>query len=168
MQHRFQQLASTVLPLHYLRENNTQENSINIAKNKLLSLSQIYADETQNNKTAKTATTTPICLSLRNNAACCIRLRYLRYLRENKHIRELYQSVNMLNNLSEPHIQPILIQPSSRALTQGFSKKPVAKCLHTEYRNVASPIFIIQVSPLCRLSQCHIARASFLQYSCRS
>ena len=30
MQHRFQQLASTVLPLHYLRENNTQEYSINL------------------------------------------------------------------------------------------------------------------------------------------
>ena len=28
-------------------------------------------------------TINPICLSLRNNAACCIRLRHLRYLREN-------------------------------------------------------------------------------------
>ena len=43
-------------------------------------ISQIYADKTQNNKTALIS---PICLSLRNNAACCIRLRHLRYLREN-------------------------------------------------------------------------------------
>ena len=39
-------------------------------------LPQIYADEPQN-------TTITNCLSLRNNAACCIPLRYLRYLREN-------------------------------------------------------------------------------------
>ena len=44
------------------------------------------ADKTQNNKTALTS---PICLSLRNNAACCIPLRDLRYLRENIHIRVL-------------------------------------------------------------------------------
>ena len=37
---------------------------------------------------------TPICLSLRNNAACCIRLRDLRYLRENIHMRVLNQSAN--------------------------------------------------------------------------
>ena len=40
----------------------------------------IIADKPQNNKTALTS---PNCLSLRYNAACCIPLRYLRYLREN-------------------------------------------------------------------------------------
>ena len=40
----------------------------------------IYADKTQNRKTTLTIST---CLCLRNNAACCIRLRNLRYLREN-------------------------------------------------------------------------------------
>ena len=46
-------------------------------------ISQIYADKQQNHKTQTT------CLSLRDNAACCIRLRYLRYLRENIHARVL-------------------------------------------------------------------------------
>src|SRR5574344_1574741 len=45
-------------------------------------ISQIYADKTQNNKTALTS---PVCLSLRYNAACCIPLRDLRNLRENIH-----------------------------------------------------------------------------------
>ena len=39
-------------------------------------------------------TTNPTCLSLRNNAACCIPLRDLRYLRENIHMRVLNQSAN--------------------------------------------------------------------------
>ena len=42
-----------------------------------------YADKTQNHNNI------PICLSLRDNAACCIPLRNLRYLRENIHIRVL-------------------------------------------------------------------------------
>ena len=41
------------------------------------------ADKTQNNKTSTTTLPTQNCLSLRYNAACCIPLRYLRYLREN-------------------------------------------------------------------------------------
>ena len=45
-----------------------------------------YADKPQNNKTALTS---PICLSLRDNAACCIPLRNLRNLRENIHVRVL-------------------------------------------------------------------------------
>src|SRR5574344_2065595 len=49
-------------------------------------ISQIYADKPQNNKIALTS---PICLSLRNNAACCIPLRDLRHLRENIHMRVL-------------------------------------------------------------------------------
>ena len=58
------------------------------------STQSIYTDETpvspadlrrQNPKqqNRNNLTTNPICLSLRNNAACCIRLRHLRYLREN-------------------------------------------------------------------------------------
>ena len=43
-------------------------------------IAQIIADESQNNKIALP---TPTSLSLRYNAACCIRLRNLRYLREN-------------------------------------------------------------------------------------
>ena len=66
--------------LRNLRENNTEEDSINIPRRNPKCLSLIYADKTQNNKTALTS---PICLSLRNNAACCIRLRHLRHLREN-------------------------------------------------------------------------------------
>ena len=45
-----------------------------------------YADKTQNHNNITN------CLSLRNNAACCIPLRHLRYLRENIHIRVLNQS----------------------------------------------------------------------------
>ncbi len=66
--------------LRCLRENNTEEDSINIPRRNPKCLSLIYADKTQNNKTALTS---PICLSLRYNAACCIPLRHLRYLREN-------------------------------------------------------------------------------------
>ena len=51
-------------------------------------ISQIYADKQQNNNTQTT------CLSLRDNAACCIRLRDLRNLRENIHMRVLNQSAN--------------------------------------------------------------------------
>ena len=49
-------------------------------------ISLIYADKPQNH------TNLTNCLSLRNNAACCIPLRDLRYLRENIHIRVLNQS----------------------------------------------------------------------------
>ena len=42
-----------------------------------------YADKTQNHNNITN------CLSLRNNAACCIPLRNLRYLRENIHTRVL-------------------------------------------------------------------------------
>ena len=69
--------------LRHLRENNTEEDSIYIAQTKPQCLPQItliIADKPQNNKTALTS---PNCLSLRYNAACCIPLRDLRYLREN-------------------------------------------------------------------------------------
>ncbi len=55
------------------------------------------ADLRRQNTNSKTTITaiisqpSPTCLSLRNNAACCIPLRHLRYLRENKHIRVLKQ-----------------------------------------------------------------------------
>ena len=48
------------------------------------------ADEPQNQDyKIATITRTTNCLSLRDNAACCIPLRNLRYLRENNHIRVL-------------------------------------------------------------------------------
>ena len=54
------------------------------------------ADETQNNKTQNETNSktiqTSTCLSLRNNTACCIPLRDLRHLRENKYARVLHQS----------------------------------------------------------------------------
>ncbi len=67
----------------------TREYSINPHKRNPRSLPQIIADKTQNNNNYKNnykrmnLTTNPACLSLRNNAACCIPLRDLRYLREN-------------------------------------------------------------------------------------
>ena len=55
-------------------------------------ISQIYADKTTKPQNSINLTTSPTCLSLRNNAACCIRLRHLRDLRENIHARGLYLS----------------------------------------------------------------------------
>ena len=55
------------------------------------------ADLRRQNTNSKTTITaiisqpSPTCLSLRNNAACCIPLRNLRYLRENNHARVLKQ-----------------------------------------------------------------------------
>ena len=50
------------------------------------------ADKPQNQDyKIATITRTTTCLSLRDNAACCIPLRNQRYLRENIHIRGLYQ-----------------------------------------------------------------------------
>ena len=65
-------------------------------------ISQIYADETQK---PKTTLTSPICLSLRDNAACCIPLRHLRYLRENIH-------PNLLNlyTQTKPQCLPLISQ----------------------------------------------------------
>ena len=59
-----------------------------------------YADETQNNKTSTTTLPTQNCLSLRYNAACCVPLRDLRYLRENIHIRVLNLSAQRNPNVS--------------------------------------------------------------------
>ena len=72
--------------LRYLRENNTQEYSINIHRRNP-SISRRFTQTKP-----KTTLISPNCLSLRNNAACCIPLRDLRYLRENIHIRVLNQS----------------------------------------------------------------------------
>ncbi len=69
--------------LRYLRENIHMRVLNQTTQKKpqyLPQISQIYADEPRNHKTTLTS---PNCLSLRNNAACCIPLRNLRYLREN-------------------------------------------------------------------------------------
>ena len=49
--------------------------------------------------------TSPNCLSLRDNAACCIPLRHLRYLRENIH-------PNLLNQYTQkkPQYLPLISQ----------------------------------------------------------
>ncbi len=50
-------------------------------------------------------TTNPICLSLRNNAACCIPLRHLRNLRENNTQEDsIYQRENKQHFICETHI----------------------------------------------------------------
>ena len=61
----------------------TQEYSIETPKSP--------ADPADNRRQTPNPKTTrfPICLSLRNNTACCIPLRHLRNLRENKHVRAL-------------------------------------------------------------------------------
>ena len=52
-------------------------------------ISLIIADKQQNRNNHNNI---PICLSLRDNAACCVPLRDLRNLRENIHARVLNQS----------------------------------------------------------------------------
>ena len=50
-------------------------------------------------------TTNPICLSLRYNAACCIRLRPLRHLRENNtQADSICQRENKQHIICETHI----------------------------------------------------------------
>ena len=77
--------AFSLRPLRYLRENNTQEYSINLHKETPMSLADHADNRRQNPKTQNrnNHNNIPICLSLRDNAACCIPLRNLRYLREN-------------------------------------------------------------------------------------
>ena len=65
--------------LRNLRENNTQEDSINPHRGSP-NVSRRFRRFTQ---TKPITTLTTNCLSLRYNAACCIPLRDLRYLREN-------------------------------------------------------------------------------------
>ena len=92
--------AACCIPLRHLR--NLRENKhasvLNQSTQKkpqcLPLISQIYADKQQNRKTS------PNCLSLRNNAACCIPLRHLRYLRENTHPNLLNQSTQKKTPMS--------------------------------------------------------------------
>ena len=69
--------------LRYLRENNTQEYSINLHRRNpnVSRWSRRFTQTNNKQQNNKTALTSPTCLSLRNNAACCIPLRHLRYLR---------------------------------------------------------------------------------------
>ncbi len=73
------QLAAFLCVICAICERITRKSTQSIRTNEtpmsLPLISQIYAD--------KPKTTSPNCLSLRNNAACCIPLRDLRYLREN-------------------------------------------------------------------------------------
>src|SRR5574344_1346811 len=83
--------------LRHLRENSHVRVLNLLAQIKLQKSPADLADLRRQNTNSKTTITaiisqpSPTCLSLRNNAACCIRLRNLRYLRENKHIRVLKQ-----------------------------------------------------------------------------
>src|SRR5574344_1160155 len=65
-------------------------------------ISLIYADKPQNNKTALTS---PVCLSLRYNAACCIPLRDLRNLRENN-----TQAYSIYITQTKPQCLPLISQ----------------------------------------------------------
>ena len=69
--------------LRNLRENNHVRVLKQSTQTKPQCLPLIIADKPPNPKTTKQPKPQTICLSLRNNTACCIRLRDLRYLREN-------------------------------------------------------------------------------------
>ena len=81
--------------LRNLRENIHMRVLNLLAQIKLQKSPADLADLRRQNTNSKTTITaiisqpSPICLSLRNNAACCIPLRNLRNLRENKHARVL-------------------------------------------------------------------------------
>ena len=75
-------------------------------------ISQIYADETQNNINLTT------CLSLRDNAACCIPLRDLRYLRENIHMRVLNLSAQRNPSVSRRSRRFTQTKPKTTLTTQ--------------------------------------------------
>ena len=83
--------AACCIPLRHLRNlrENIHPNLLNQSTQKkpqcLPQISLIYADKPQNHNNLTN------CLSLRNNAACCIPLRDLRYLRENTHPNLLNQ-----------------------------------------------------------------------------
>ena len=80
------------IPLCHLRNlrENTHPNLLNLyCSNETPEVSRRSRWFTQTNH--KTALTSPICLSLRDNAACCIPLRDLRNLRENTHPNLLNQ-----------------------------------------------------------------------------
>ena len=72
--------------LRYLREN-IHIRVLNLSAQRNPNVSRRSRRFTQTNH--KTTLTSPNCLSLRYNAACCIPLRDLRYLRENIHISVL-------------------------------------------------------------------------------
>ena len=92
---------------------------------RLPQISLIHADKTQNNKTALTS---PICLSLRNNAACCIPLRHLRYLRENMH-------PNLLNLYTQTKPQclpqiPQIYADETQNNNNHYLRENAACCIH--------------------------------------
>ena len=102
--------AACCIPLRnqrYLRENNHMRVLNLLAQRKpqyLPQISQIITKKPQNDTNSKT-TQTSTCLSLRNNAACCIPLRDLRNLRENNHARVLNQSTQ-----TKPQCLPLISQ----------------------------------------------------------
>ena len=94
--------------LRYLRENTharVLNQSTQTKPQYLPQISQIYADKTPKQQNHIKLTTNPICLSLRDNAACCIPLRNLRDLRENIHPNLLNQYTQM-----KPQYLPLISQ----------------------------------------------------------
>jgi hypothetical protein len=78
----------------------TQEYSIYIAQMKTQKSPADLADLRRQNPKQQNSLTSRNCLSLRYNAACCIPLRHLRYLRENIHMRVLNVSAQGNPNVS--------------------------------------------------------------------
>ena len=106
------------------------------------------ADEPQNqdNKIA-TITRTTTCLSLRDNAACCIPLRNQRYLRENIHMRVL----NLLAQ-RKPQCLPLISQMTQmnpkRQNNNNHKTKLATNCLSLR-NNAACCIPLCVISAIC-------------------
>ena len=65
-----------------------------------------------------------ICLSLRNNTACCIPLRHLRNLRENKHVRALNRNPKVSRRFTQTKPQP----PKTHQLQPVFLCEIIQPC----------------------------------------
>ena len=132
---------------------------------------------TTNNKT----TLTTICLSLRYNAACCIPLRDLRYLRENIHpnLLNLYcsnetpvspadladlrrQTTKHQNNKTSNHNN----HTNSLARAHSISIKQVSKCRISDIQSLNLGLSVLKVSVKCRsfIIHRHIITAGIATY----
>ncbi len=120
----------------------THKSTLSIRTNKTQCFPQISQITQINPKTTPTTN----CLCLRDNAACCIPLHYLR--ETGSLCCWPFVCVN-LRNLRE--IRPF----PPRARTQGFQEILASKRLVIDYQRATFQIDINQVSPSCHLYRCH-------------
>ena len=120
----------------------THKSTLSIRTNETQCFPQISLITQTNHKTTPTTN----CLCLRNNAACCIPLGYLRETSSSCCLQFICEN---LRNLRE--IRPF----PPRARTQGFQEILASKRLVIDYQHTTSEILMNQVAPSCHLQRCH-------------